>query len=115
MVERCEFYMFMSKLIVHALTTFNQHDEYILYRIARAYEDWGTIEVLSPASLDGSNLTEETKQFSFDAVFSEHATQRKVYDTCAAPVVQSVLEGYNGTIFAYGQTGAGKASNAINL
>lgn len=79
------------------------------------HEDKGAIEVLSPTSLDGSNVTEETKQFSFDAVFSEYTTQRKIYDTCAAPVVQSVLEGYNGTIFAYGQTGAGKASNAINL
>ncbi len=48
------------------------------------------------------------KRFTFDTVFSETASQRKLYDTCAAPVVQSVLEGYNGTVFAYGQTGAGK-------
>lgn len=27
----------------------------------------------------------------------------QVYETCAAPVVESVLNGYNGTIFAYGQ------------
>jgi len=32
----------------------------------------------------------------------------QIFDICAAPVVTSVLEGYNGTIFAYGQTGAGK-------
>ena len=57
---------------------------------------------------------EQAKQFSFDAVFSDQATQRKIYDTCAAPVVQSVLEGYNGTIFAYGQTGAGKVSITMN-
>jgi Kinesin motor domain len=31
-----------------------------------------------------------------------------VYEVCGAPLVESVLEGYNGTIFAYGQTGAGK-------
>lgn len=75
----------------------------------KAYEDRGSIEVHSPASFDNSNQSsEQAKQFSFDAVFSERATQRKIYDTCAAPVVQSVLEGYNGTIFAYGQTGAGK-------
>lgn len=49
-----------------------------------------------------------SKLFTFDAVFSDQSTQRKIYDSCAAPVVQSVLEGYNGTIFAYGQTGAGK-------
>jgi kinesin family protein 3/17 len=31
-----------------------------------------------------------------------------VYDESAFPIVESVLEGYNGTIFAYGQTGCGK-------
>ena len=34
--------------------------------------------------------------------------QKHIYDTCAAGVVESVLNGYNGTIFAYGQTGSGK-------
>jgi kinesin family protein 6/9 len=33
---------------------------------------------------------------------------RQVFETVAMPVVDSVLEGYNGTIFAYGQTGSGK-------
>src|SRR5690554_1404647 len=32
----------------------------------------------------------------------------QVYDSAARPIVRSVLEGYNGTIFAYGQTSAGK-------
>jgi kinesin family protein 3/17 len=31
-----------------------------------------------------------------------------VYRDTASPIVESVLEGYNGTIFAYGQTGTGK-------
>jgi DNA replication protein DnaC len=31
-----------------------------------------------------------------------------IYDTCAANIIENVLEGYNGTIFAYGQTGTGK-------
>jgi hypothetical protein len=31
-----------------------------------------------------------------------------VYDESAFPIVESVLKGYNGTIFAYGQTGCGK-------
>jgi kinesin family member 3B len=34
--------------------------------------------------------------------------QKYIYDICAANVVESVLNGYNGTIFAYGQTGSGK-------
>jgi hypothetical protein len=44
-----------------------------------------------------------SKTFTFDAVFGPLATQRQVYDACAAAVVESVLDGYNGTIFAYGQ------------
>ena len=31
-----------------------------------------------------------------------------MYNSTASPIVESVLEGYNGTIFAYGQTGTGK-------
>ena len=37
-----------------------------------------------------------------------HPPQTDVYNLTARPVVESVLEGYNGTIFAYGQTGTGK-------
>ncbi|KAL7471362.1 hypothetical protein ACHAXS_011641 [Conticribra weissflogii] len=70
-----------------------------------AHEEKGIIELRNP-STDGGYDTSKT--FAFDAVFSENSTQRYIYDVCAAPVVQSVLEGYNGTIFAYGQTGAGK-------
>ncbi len=32
-----------------------------------------------------------------------HVNVCRVYEICAAPLVESVLEGYNGTIFAYGQ------------
>ena len=31
-----------------------------------------------------------------------------MYNLAARPIVENVLEGYNGTIFAYGQTGTGK-------
>ncbi len=34
--------------------------------------------------------------------------QRELYEETFRPLVQSVLEGFNGTIFAYGQTGTGK-------
>ncbi|KAL2516815.1 Armadillo repeat-containing kinesin-like protein 3 [Abeliophyllum distichum] len=38
----------------------------------------------------------------------EFASQKRVYEVVAKPVVESVLDGYNGTIMAYGQTGTGK-------
>jgi kinesin family protein 3/17 len=71
-------------------------------RLTIAHEDRACIEIHSPC------LPESVKTFTFDAVFSDKATQRNVYDISAAPVVESVLMGYNGTVFVYGQTGSGK-------
>uniref|UniRef100_A0A3B1JUN9 Kinesin-like protein n=1 Tax=Astyanax mexicanus TaxID=7994 RepID=A0A3B1JUN9_ASTMX len=51
---------------------------------------------------------EPPKTFTFDTVFSPDSKQLDVYNLTARPIVDSVLEGYNGTIFAYGQTGTGK-------
>lgn len=48
--------------------------------------------------------------YQFDRVFySPTTTQREVYDLAARDTIEDVLAGYNGTIFAYGQTGAGKS------
>lgn len=47
-------------------------------------------------------------RFTFDHVFDMNASQSEVYETTAKPAVMSILEGYNSTIFAYGQTGTGK-------
>ncbi|CAG9323451.1 unnamed protein product [Blepharisma stoltei] len=46
--------------------------------------------------------------FNFDRVFSPDSSQAEVYEMAARPVVESVLEGFNGTILAYGQTSSGK-------
>jgi len=52
---------------------------------------------------------EIVKTFTFDQVYDENSTQREIYENTAKPIVQSSLDGYNGTIFAYGQTGTGKS------
>lgn len=57
---------------------------------------------------DPKTKSESPKQFTFDSVFDMESTQLDVYNTTARPIVESVLDGYNGTIFAYGQTGTGK-------
>uniref|UniRef100_A0A8C8C4U7 Kinesin-like protein n=1 Tax=Oncorhynchus tshawytscha TaxID=74940 RepID=A0A8C8C4U7_ONCTS len=49
-----------------------------------------------------------SKPFQFDRVFQPSTTQEQVYNACAQKIVKDVLEGYNGTIFAYGQTSSGK-------
>lgn len=46
--------------------------------------------------------------FTFDKVFGPKSQQRSIYDQAIAPIVNEVLEGFNCTVFAYGQTGTGK-------
>lgn len=55
----------------------------------------------------------DRKSYIFDSVFDPASGQKDVYQTIAKPVVDSVLEGYNGTILAYGQTGTGKTHTMI--
>ena len=38
-------------------------------------------------------------------VYDHEIGQESVFATTAQPIVDSVLQGYNGTVFAYGQTG----------
>jgi len=47
-------------------------------------------------------------RFTFDTIFDMDSLQEDVYNITAKQAVQSVLEGYNSTIFCYGQTGTGK-------
>nr|XP_014435293.2 kinesin heavy chain [Pelodiscus sinensis] len=50
----------------------------------------------------------QAKPYVFDRVLPPNTTQEQVYNACAKQIVKDVLEGYNGTIFAYGQTSSGK-------
>lgn len=62
----------------------------------------GSVSVHAPGS------SEPPKAFTFDMVFDERSQQADLYQKTAMPIVDSVLDGFNGTIFAYGQTGTGK-------
>lgn len=53
------------------------------------------------------NNQQESWHFKVDKVLV-NSSQESVFETCASDVVKSVMDGYNGTILAYGQTGAGK-------
>ncbi|XP_064973361.1 kinesin-like protein KIN-5A isoform X2 [Musa acuminata AAA Group] len=48
------------------------------------------------------------RTFMFDKVFGPTSKQKDLFDQAISPIVHEVLEGYNCTIFAYGQTGTGK-------
>ncbi|KAL3063981.1 hypothetical protein OYC64_000316 [Pagothenia borchgrevinki] len=61
-----------------------------------------------PKFLADDSVTVGGKSYVFDRVFPTNTTQEQVYNTCAKQIVKDVLGGYNGTIFAYGQTASGK-------
>ncbi|TMW64653.1 hypothetical protein Poli38472_011533 [Pythium oligandrum] len=74
-------------------------------QIVFALKDTAEISLVNPEA-DGA---EPPKKFTFDAAIPSEATQMDVYNKAATEIVESVVNGFNGTIFAYGQTGAGKS------
>lgn len=48
------------------------------------------------------------KAFTFDYVFDIESQQEQIYSQCIEKLIEGCFEGYNATVFAYGQTGAGK-------
>lgn len=50
----------------------------------------------------------QQKKFIFDSVYNMKTDTEVIYDEMCYSLVESTIEGYNGTIFAYGQTGCGK-------
>ncbi|KAM5166095.1 kinesin-like protein KIF6 [Callospermophilus lateralis] len=69
-----------------------------------------SLEIIIPRDLaDGFvNNKRESYKFIFQRIFDQDAKQEIIFENIAKPVAESVLAGYNGTIFAYGQTGSGK-------
>ncbi|XP_070359470.1 centromere-associated protein E-like isoform X1 [Equus asinus] len=49
-----------------------------------------------------------SKSFNFDRVFDSDESTKNVYEEIAVPIIDSAIQGYNGTVFAYGQTASGK-------
>ncbi|KAI3749932.1 hypothetical protein L2E82_20553 [Cichorium intybus] len=62
-------------------------------------------EVAVSQSIAGKQID---RVFTFDKVFGPTAHQKDLYEQAIIPIVNEVLEGFNCTIFAYGQTGTGK-------
>lgn len=56
---------------------------------------------------DFSNIN-GSRSFTFDKIFTEEHSQKTIYDNSAFPIVEWLFEGFNCTVFAYGQTGCGK-------
>ncbi|XP_058462733.1 kinesin-like protein KIF18A [Malaya genurostris] len=57
------------------------------------------------------DITKRVKKklaMEYDDVFDAEATNTDIFQNCTKPLVQSVMDGYNCSVFVYGATGAGK-------
>lgn len=63
--------------------------------VVKAHSGRKEISILNP-----ENESEGPRTFTFDQTYGDDSTQKEVYETTAAPIVESVLSGFNGTIFA---------------
>jgi hypothetical protein len=76
------------------------------YMTVEVTQELGANAVRTLRAPKGGRPPQEKHQYHFDAVF-QPGSQEEIFQDCA-DLVQSVLDGYNATVFAYGQTGAGK-------
>uniref|UniRef100_A0A3Q4MP20 Kinesin family member 6 n=1 Tax=Neolamprologus brichardi TaxID=32507 RepID=A0A3Q4MP20_NEOBR len=81
-----------------------------VYSVDNENQTGSSLEFFVPKDLaDGFvNNKRECYNFRFQKVFDQVTKQEEIFENIAKPVADSVLAGYNGTIFAYGQTGSGK-------
>jgi len=95
------------KVVVRCRPLSDSEKEQGFYNIVDVDRKLSAIRVTRPSE-QGGGPDEPPKTFSFDYVYPPNTPQRLIFDETARPIVESVLDGYNGTIFAYGQTGTGK-------
>ncbi|XP_017074321.1 kinesin-like protein Nod [Drosophila eugracilis] len=62
-----------------------------------------------PPWSDGKSLMVDQNEFLFDYAFSSNTSQDEMYQTLIQPLVEKVLDGFQCTALAYGQTGTGKS------
>jgi len=70
---------------------------------------WAVLNTVGPREVEVQEKPNNslTKKFNFDRVFGPKTSQEDVYKTVVGRLINEVTQGYNCTVFAYGQTGTG--------
>ena len=63
--------------------------------------------------LDERTHRTKERRYTFDVALGSSASNRDVYQKTARALISGVLNGQNGTVFAYGATGSGKTYTMI--
>ena len=61
----------------------------------------------------GERNTKTEKKWAYDYILPPDTTQEQMYEKVAKKTIIDFTEGYNGTIFAYGQSGSGKTYSML--
>ncbi|XP_073745256.1 kinesin-like protein KIF18B isoform X3 [Callorhinus ursinus] len=75
--------------------------------------DRGFLGLKCGSTHDGPKKKGRDLTFVFDRIFGEGATQQDVFQHTTHSVLDSFLQGYNCSVFAYGATGAGKTHTML--
>jgi putative methionine-R-sulfoxide reductase with GAF domain len=86
----------------HSKRPLNKIEKGLNCPVVWEFEDQRLIE------LDEQGREPTGKTYSYDLVFNPSQDTLHVYDKQCRPIVESAMKGYNGTVFAYGQTSSGK-------
>lgn len=74
--------------------------------------DYSVVNLLDDKTLEIAGTNPDGSQgqikYNFDGIFNHITTQKEIFDKSAKKIVEGVMEGFNGTVFAYGQTSSGK-------
>ena len=79
--------------------------------------DKRTVVVLDPDDgkryLDRRGGRTKERRYTYDCAFGKTATNKDVYERTGKVLIDGVLNGRNGTVFAYGATGSGKTHTMV--
>lgn len=90
-------------LVLCRFRPLNEKEKQMSDQLCVNFPDDQKTVIITPQTESGGPL-----RFNFDSVFTPAASQAQVYHTAAKPIVEAVMQGFNGTVFAYGQTSSGK-------
>ena len=76
------------------------------------YDSW-EFEVETATIYYGERNTKTEKKWVYDYILPPDTTQEQMYEKVAKKTIVDFTEGYNGTIFAYGQSGSGKTYSML--
>jgi kinesin family protein 20 len=72
-------------------------------------QDEKNVVMRQPADSGRAHLAKPPHVYSFDRVFAPETSQADFFSTTTLPLVEKLLQGDNGLVFAYGVSNSGKS------